>query len=267
MYTVVKDVSNRFRTRYKIQSTSMTTPEVVNFSEIVRAHHISKADLNVLVDLLACLQNGCWYVRRPYAERLGIAGKPDVEITIRDAKEPTTSQMICIILGFFILIIVFVDLFVTYIVLGNLSTEDNAELSKESIALVAKMNRTTLDHYFKELVANEMINAVDHPLAAEGIAHMFWFESNLKNRTTLDEYVDRMKPTQQSIFYAYDHSKSDIEQMSNVQSLLESGIEVLFVTSPLDKRVIDRIDMFRGKLFVDTKRLISIKNETAILAL
>ncbi|KAI6225912.1 HATPase-c domain-containing protein [Aphelenchoides besseyi] len=96
---------------------------------------------------------------------------------------------------------------------------------------------------------------------------MFWFESNLKNRTTLDEYVDRMKPTQQSIFYAYDHSKSEIEQMSTVQSLLESGNEVLFVTNPLDKRVIDRIDMFRGKLFVDAKRLISIKNETAILDL
>ncbi|KAI6202794.1 hypothetical protein M3Y94_00481400 [Aphelenchoides besseyi] len=108
---------------------------------------------------------------------------------------------------------------------------------------------------------------VDHPLAAEGLAHMFWFESNLKIQTTLEEYIDRMKPTQQSIFYAYDHSKSEIEQMSTVRSLVKTGNEVLFVTNSLDKRVIDRVDMFRGKWFVDVKRLISTKNETAILDL
>ncbi|KAI6178535.1 Heat shock protein 83 [Aphelenchoides besseyi] len=131
--------------------------------------------------------------------------------------------------------------------------------------LVAKMNRTTLDGCFKELVANETVNAVDPPLGAEGLAHMFWFESNLKNRTTLDEYIDRMKPAQQSIFYAYDHSKS--EQMSIVQSLLKAGNEVLFVTNSLDKRVIDRVGVFRKKLFVDVKRVTLTKNKTIILDL
>ncbi|KAI6225922.1 hypothetical protein M3Y95_00748000 [Aphelenchoides besseyi] len=80
VYTVVEDVSSCFRTRYKVQSAAITTLEVVNFSEIVRPHHVSKTDLKVLIDLFARRENGQWIVRRHYVECLGIAKEPEVEI-------------------------------------------------------------------------------------------------------------------------------------------------------------------------------------------
>ncbi|KAI6203073.1 hypothetical protein M3Y94_00514600 [Aphelenchoides besseyi] len=239
--------------------------ESVRFSDLLCTHQNCVADMKILIELLAEQQtDGRWLVASHHCRRLGIKDKLSRDQSqVYDYRRARFDKVFTFLLGGFLLLVA-ICMFGYIEWKDYLLTKDNARLSRESIALVAEMNSTTLNNFFKELVANETVNAVDHPLAAEGIAHMFWFESNLKNRTTLDEYVDRMQPTQQSIFYAHDHSRSEIEQMSTVQSLVKAGNEVLFVTNSLDKRVIDRIDMFRGKWFVDVKRLISTKNKTAI---
>ncbi|KAI6225989.1 hypothetical protein M3Y95_00755000 [Aphelenchoides besseyi] len=261
VYTVVKKVFSG-NNQYLIRDNSMVT-ESVRFSDLLCTHQNCVADMKILIELLAAQQtDGRWLVASHHCRRVGIKDKLSHDQS--QVYDYRRARFVEFLVGGFLLL--FLICMLGYSAWKDyLLAKDNARLSRESIALVAEMNRTTLNNFFKELVANETINAVDHPLAAEGIAHMFRFESNLKNRTTLDEYVDRMKPTQQSIFYAYDHLKSEIEQMSTVQSLVKAGNEVLFVTNPLDKRVIDRIDMFKGKWFVDVKRVILNKNETAIL--
>ncbi|KAI6202829.1 hypothetical protein M3Y94_00485300 [Aphelenchoides besseyi] len=234
--------------------------EEVRFSDLLCRYQNCLSDLKILICLLAEQQtDGRWLVSDHYRKVLEIKDKHSHNRTHVGKDELSEKTKDCVAYCMFLIMVFLLCLAGYGLWTEFLRAQDNAELLRYSMELMANMNRTTLNNFFKEVVANETINAVDHPLAAEGLAHMFWFESNLKIQTTLEEYIDRMKPTQQSIFYAYDHSKSEIEQMSTVRSLVKTGNEVLFVTNSLDKRVIDRVDMFRGKWFVDVKRLISTK--------
>ncbi|KAI6178553.1 Endoplasmin [Aphelenchoides besseyi] len=255
LYKVTEKISSNGGTKYKIEPISTEPTKTVHPSEISRLHQPLEEDIRTLIHgFVTERKDDHWpikpHLRKYFEVRENCSKCGDPRSRMQKFGECAFICFLkrCLRLFFF-------------------GVENNAKLTRESMELVAKMNRTTLDGFFKELVANETVNAVDHPLGAEGLAHMFWFESNLKNRTTLDEYIDRMKPAQQSIFYAYDHSKSEIEQMSIVQSLLKTGNEVLFVTNSLDKRVLDRVGVFRKKLFVDVKRVTLTKNKTIILDL
>ncbi|KAI6201864.1 Endoplasmin [Aphelenchoides besseyi] len=252
LYKVMEKISSNGGTKYKIEPISTEPVKTVHPSEISRLHRPSGDDIKTLIHAFVTERKDDHWPIKPHVRKYFEVGENCSKCG--DPRSRMQKFGECVFIGKE----AYVHLF---------GVENNAKLADESMELVAKMNRTTLDGYLKKLVANETINAVNHPLGAEGLAHMFWFESNLKNRTTLDEYIDRMKPAQQSIFYAYDDSKSEIEQMSIVQSLLKAGNEVLFVTNSLDKRVIDRVGIFRGKTFVDVKRVISTKNETTILDL
>ncbi|KAI6207749.1 Endoplasmin [Aphelenchoides besseyi] len=266
LYKVMEKISSNGGTKYKIEPISTEPTKTVHPSEISRLHQPLEEDIRTLIHGFVTERKDDHWPIKPHLREY-------FEVGENCSKCGNPHSSIDKFVDWALTFVIFLAIGALIILVGKeaygyfFGVENNAKLTRESMELVAKMNRTTLDGYFKELVANETVNAVDHPLAAEGLAHMFWFESNLKNRTTLDEYIDRMKPAQQSIFYAYDHSKSEIEQMSIVQSLLKTGNEVLFVTNSLDKRVIDRVGVFRKKLFVDVKRVTLTKNKTIILDL
>ncbi|KAI6207854.1 Endoplasmin [Aphelenchoides besseyi] len=266
LYKVTEKISSNGGTKYKIEPISTDPTKTVHPSEISRLHQPLEEDIKTLIHGFVTERKDDHWPIKPHLREYFEVGESCSKCGDPRTRTSDYQLHVIILTVLFILAIAVVgagkEAYVKFF-----GVENNAKLTRESMELVAKMNRTTLDGCFKELVANETVNAVDPPLGAEGLAHMFWFESNLKNRTTLDEYIDRMKPAQQSIFYAYDHSKSEIEQMSIVQSLLKAGNEVLFVTNSLDKRVIDRVGVFRKKLFVDVKRVTLTKNKTIILDL
>ncbi len=65
--------------------------------------------------------------------------------------------------------------------------------------------------------------------------------------TTLREYVERMKPGQDAIYYATGESRSVIDSSPHMEAFRDKGFEVLFLTDPVDEVWLDSVHEFDGK--------------------
>lgn len=65
--------------------------------------------------------------------------------------------------------------------------------------------------------------------------------------TTLKEYVDRMPPEQEAIYYLTGPSRSVIENSPSLEAFREKGFEVLYLSDPVDELVVQSLWDFGGK--------------------
>lgn len=78
---------------------------------------------------------------------------------------------------------------------------------------------------------------------------MFNSSKDKKNLTSLSEYVSRMKPKQEKIFYIAGSSRSEVEKSPFVERLLKKGYEVLFLVEAVDEYCLSALPEFDGKKF------------------
>jgi molecular chaperone HtpG len=68
-----------------------------------------------------------------------------------------------------------------------------------------------------------------------------------EQRTTLRQYVERMKDGQNDIYYMTGESRSMIEKSPHMEAFASKGYEVLLLTDPVDEVWVERITEFDGK--------------------
>ena len=75
------------------------------------------------------------------------------------------------------------------------------------------------------------------------------FESSFhdSNLTSLAEYVSRMPPDQQEIYYLAGPSRAVIERSPHLEALRTKGFEVLYLTDSVDELVTQALDEFDGR--------------------
>jgi molecular chaperone HtpG len=64
---------------------------------------------------------------------------------------------------------------------------------------------------------------------------------------TLAEYVARMKPEQDAIYYMSGDSRASVERSPHLEAFRDRGLEVLFFTEPVDELVAQQLPEFEGK--------------------
>lgn len=68
-----------------------------------------------------------------------------------------------------------------------------------------------------------------------------------KELTTLNGYVERMKPEQNDILYLTGQSRKVIENSPHLEASMRRGYEVLYLSDPVDELLVQHLDEFEGK--------------------
>jgi molecular chaperone HtpG len=88
----------------------------------------------------------------------------------------------------------------------------------------------------------------------ERLAPLLRYASSTGSPTSLAEYVARMQPGQESIYYAFGDSRKLLESGPHVEAVRRRGWEVLFMTDPVDEWVVAALEKFDGKALVSVMR-------------
>lgn len=80
---------------------------------------------------------------------------------------------------------------------------------------------------------------------------LLFYSSHKDKFSTIDEYISRMKEDQKDIYYASGDTISNIKMMPQVESILDKGYEVLYLTEYLDEFVIKILGTYKDKKFIN----------------
>jgi len=81
----------------------------------------------------------------------------------------------------------------------------------------------------------------------ERLSKLLKFDSTTGNQTTLQEYVDRFIPGQEEIYFLAGESMEHVKTSPLLEKLQDRGLEVLFLTDPIDEYVFTQLAKFDGK--------------------
>ncbi|MBR1396611.1 MAG: molecular chaperone HtpG [Selenomonadaceae bacterium] len=90
---------------------------------------------------------------------------------------------------------------------------------------------------------------------AKDLKDLLIFQSSNEGKfSTLAEYVTRMKPDQDKIYYAAAKDAKTIEQLPQMELLKDRGIEVIYLFDPVDEFTLEALHEYDGKHFQSISR-------------
>jgi molecular chaperone HtpG len=125
-------------------------------------------------------------------------------------------------------------------------------LTTKVLDTIKEVNEKEPEHYltlwnefgraFKEGVSSDYDNR------DRVIALLLFDSSNDPSKlTSLKDYVSRMKPEQEQIYYMTGESRALAENSPHLEALKEKGYEVLYMVDPVDELVLQNLTDFEGK--------------------
>lgn len=124
------------------------------------------------------------------------------------------------------------------------------KLVRKVLDMLKKLPEEDYEKFWKEFSTNIKLGTIEDPANRTRLAKLLLFHSsNGEKLTNLADYVSRMKPKQDKIFYIAGSSKEEVKKSPFAERLLRKGYEVLYLVEAVDEYAISSIPEFDGKKF------------------
>ncbi|XP_015592342.1 endoplasmin [Cephus cinctus] len=124
------------------------------------------------------------------------------------------------------------------------------KLIRKVLDMIKKIPKDDYEQFWKEYSTNVKLGVIEDPQNRARLSKLLQFRSSTqKGNTFLADYVARMKPNQQHIYYIAGSSLAEVQKSPFVERLNKKGYEVLYLTEPVDEYAISSLPEFDGKKF------------------
>merc|ERR1719369_374900 len=126
------------------------------------------------------------------------------------------------------------------------------KLVRKVLDMIKKMDPEAFDKFWKEYSTNIKLGVIEDSSNRNRLAKILRFESSSLEegkKTSLMEYMEKMKSGQQHIYYMAGGSRAEVVSSPFVERLLKKGYEVLYLTEAIDEYAINAVPEFEGKKF------------------
>lgn len=124
------------------------------------------------------------------------------------------------------------------------------KLIRKVLDMIKKIPKEEYETFWKEYSTNIKLGVIEDSSNRARLSKLMMFKSSVsQNKTTLADYVARMKPNQNHIYYIGGLNEEETKASPFVERLVKKGYEVLYLTEPVDEHAISTLPEFEGKKF------------------
>jgi len=126
-------------------------------------------------------------------------------------------------------------------------------LVKKAIELFQELteDEESFQKFYEQFGKNVKLGIHEESQQRKKLAEFLRYHSSHSNdMTSMKDYVARMKPNQNDIYYITGESKEAVKSSAFVERLTKKGFEVLFMTEPIDEYCIQQLKEYDGKELV-----------------
>lgn len=124
------------------------------------------------------------------------------------------------------------------------------KLIRKVLDMIKKISKEDYQLFWKEYSTNVKLGIIEDAQNRARLSKLLQFQSSTqKDLTLLSDYVSRMKPNQQHIYYIAGSSEDEVKKSPFVERLDKKGYEVLYLTEAVDEYAISALPEFEGKKF------------------
>ncbi|KAL0238810.1 hypothetical protein PCE1_004501 [Barthelona sp. PCE] len=144
---------------------------------------------------------------------------------------------------------------------GRVIKSITRKLTSKSLNMFSKMAKKEeekFDRFLEKFGKFLKIGMIEDAKSRTKISKLLRFHSsNSEEKTSLADYIERMAPNQDSIYYVTSESVEMAERLPYVEGLVTRGFEVLYLLDPLDEAALQNLRTF------DDVEIISAASESA----
>lgn len=129
------------------------------------------------------------------------------------------------------------------------------KITKKILEAFRKLSLEDYDNFWKEYSTNIKLGILEDSNHRNTLAKLLKFQSSQTNNLTfISDYIKRMKPDQEKIFYLAGSSLDEVRQSPFIEKLNKYKYEVLFLVEAVDEYTLNSIPEFEGKKFLNVAK-------------